>query len=88
MTAQPSLFDGETYDPALDEDRLASLLGRVWAAMAKGGWWTLTRLRDQCGGSEASVSARIRDLRKRRFGSHFVERRRVVGGLWEYRLLR
>lgn len=80
------LFDGETFDPALDEKRLKSLLGRVFEYMRKGEWHTLYEIKMNCKGSEAGVSARLRDLRKQRFGSYTVERRRVHKGLWQYRL--
>lgn len=83
---QMSLFDGVTYDPALDEDRLSKLLGRVYEFMSDHQWHTLPELKSRCGGTEASVSARLRDLRKNRYGCHPVERRRVIGGLWEYRM--
>jgi hypothetical protein len=33
-----------------------------------------------------SVSARVRDLRKDKFGSHRVDRRYAGNGVWEYRL--
>lgn len=79
-------FDGSTYDPLMDKDRLATLLGRVFSLMADGRWRTLAQIRERVGGSEASVSARLRDLRKRPFGAYTVEHRRVAGGLWEYRL--
>lgn len=39
------------------------------------------------GDPEASVSARLRDFRKLRFGGHTVERRYVEVGLFEYRVL-
>ena len=80
-------FDGPTYDPALDRDRLTKQLGRVYDALAGGEWWTLADLARAAGGSEASVSARIRDLRKPRFGGYEVERERVVAGLFRYRLV-
>ena len=82
-------FDGETYDPAIDGDRLAGQLGRVAVALRTGEWFTIAALRAIAGGTEAAVSARIRDLRKSKFGGHTVERRRVAGeaGLWEYRLV-
>lgn len=91
-----SRFDGETFDPFLDGARLDSQLVQVARVMAGGGWWTLERIvaavRDTFGAhvSEASVSARLRDFLKPRFGGHEVERRRVPGGngLHEYRVVR
>lgn len=80
-------FDGKTYDPSKDHKRLRGQLGRVHGLMRDGEWRTLRRIANGCGGSEASVSARLRDLRKPKYGSHVVERRRVSGGLYEYRLV-
>ena len=80
-------FDGETYDPVLDGKRLSTQLERVRAIMEDGRFHSLSELADRAGGSEASVSARLRDLRKSKFGSNDVERKRERGGLWLYRLL-
>jgi hypothetical protein len=85
---EPTYFDGKTYDPALDKDRLKSLLGRVFDFMLDHDWHTLAEIRDNCGGSEASVSARLRDLRKNRFGAYTIFRKRVKRGLWKYQLKR
>lgn len=79
-------FDGETYEPELDFTRLTTLLARTYRALQNGEWWTLEELARETGGSESSVSARIRDLRKRKFGAFTVERERVEGGLHQYRL--
>lgn len=79
-------FDGETYEPARDETRLNVQLRAVRDLMADGKWRTLERIATATGHPEASVSARLRDLRKPRFGGHTVERRYVGDGLWEYRL--
>jgi biotin operon repressor len=88
MTQRTLTFDGPTYNPLLDRDRLTSQLGRVFSLMADGAWRSLAQIQARVGGSEAAVSARLRDLRKPRFGGHTVERRRAfIGGLWEYRLL-
>lgn len=83
-----SLFDGVTFDESEDGDRLRGQLGRVYSMMRGGQWWRLRELVELCGGTEAAISARIRDLRKEKWGGHTVQRRRVVGanGLWEYRL--
>lgn len=79
-------FDGATFEPAKDSVRLAGLLARVKALMSDGRWRTLAEIRAVVGGTEASVSARLRDLRKPKFGGHTVETRRRDGGLWESRL--
>jgi hypothetical protein len=89
-------FDGKTYDPALDHDRLRTQLGRVYALMIDGRWRTLYEIAGRIRhGSEAAVSARLRDLRKPRFGSYRVLRRRCdpdrtysAQGTWEYRVLK
>lgn len=78
-------FDGETCEEQ-DRVRLAKLMLRVWRVVKGGEWITLSELASQAGGSEASVSARLRDLRKQRFGAHTVERRHVCQGLFEYRV--
>lgn len=81
-------FDGETYDPVLDHATLTGQLLNVYNTMKSGLWYTLHDLSAATGGSEASVSARLRDLRKDKFGSFIVDRKRsqVHRGLWYYRL--
>jgi hypothetical protein len=89
LFGQQPRFDGATFTAPLDLDRLETLLQRVQALMADGCWRTLGEIQSLCGGSEASVSARLRDLRKERFGCLQVERRRrgePKAGLWEYRV--
>lgn len=86
----PVSFDGETIDPSLDEQRLGRQQEAVRAFMERGGWHTLAELSAALGYPEASISARIRDLRKPRWGARTVERRRrgePKSGLFEYRLL-
>jgi hypothetical protein len=90
MTDTP-LFDyaanlGKTYSPARDGKRLAGLLQRVHDYMADGQWHTLGEVQQACGGTEASCSARLRELRRQDHGGHTVERRHISNGLWEYRL--
>jgi hypothetical protein len=80
-------FDGETHDPRLDHDRLKKQIGRVWSAMSDGGWRTLSEIAAVTGDPEASISARLRDLRKPRFGDYKMESRRRTDALWEYRIL-
>lgn len=80
---------GITYEPSLDAARIASTFERVLALMSDGEWRTLGEIRGVTGGSEAGISARLRDCRKIEFGSHTVDRRRrgdASSGLHEYRL--
>lgn len=82
-------FDGESFDPELDRDRLTIQLEKVKALMlSENAWLTLEEIQEAtCIRSSASASARLRDMRKPRFGCYLVEiRRRVEGGAqFEYR---
>ena len=80
-------FDGATYEPARDHDRLHAQLSRVFDVLKDRQWHTLGELAGRTGDPEASISARIRDLRKDKFGGHVIDRRYVERGLFEYRLL-
>lgn len=82
-------LDGDTYSPSLDGVRLTGHLGRVYDLMRDMRWRTLADIAALTDGSEAGSSARLRDLRKPKFGEWIVERRRHVSdnGCWEYRVL-
>ena len=86
-------FGGKTFDEERDEERLRTQLTCVKEIMADRKWRTLSSIQAallvQYGkkGSEAGISARLRDLKKPQFGSHKMEKRRVNGsGYWEYRM--
>lgn len=82
-------FDGDTYEASLDRERLANQLGRVRRLMSDSRWRTLLEISDATGDPQSSVSARLRDLRKPRFGSLIVNRRRRGEGrrgVFEYQL--
>lgn len=87
MNVQAFDFDGETFDPLRDGARLGGQLLAVKALMSDGRFRTLRDIAGEVGGSEAGVSARLRDLRKRKFGAHVVNRQRISGGLWAYQLV-
>ena len=83
--------DGDTFDREHDGGRLNAQTRRVYTLMVDGHWRTLAEIHDLTGDPEASISARLRDLRKPKFGGFAVERRRRGTpklGIWEYRLLR
>jgi hypothetical protein len=80
-------FAGETYLPQRDQVRLSGQMAAVESIMSDYMWHTLNEVATRCSGSEAGVSARIRDLRKPKFGSRIVKKRCNSNGLWEYLLL-
>lgn len=86
----PPQYGGVTFDPATDTARLNKQCLAVYQLMRDGKWRTPTDIENATGYNWASASARLRDLRKERFGSFSVERRRkgdAERGLFEYRLL-
>ena len=82
-------FDGVTYDKTQDLKRLGGQLQAVFGYMALAEWKTLREIEDDLGYPQSSISARLRDFRKDKFGGHIVERRRRgegAKGLFEYRV--
>ncbi len=79
-------FDGATIVPSRDSKRLGDQLAKVQAIMEHGTWHTLGDLAILCDAPQASISARLRDLRKPKFGEWIVERRYEGNGLFSYRL--
>jgi hypothetical protein len=89
-------FDGETFVAEFDAERLSGQLRRVYECTKDGEWRTLSELQFRISqsypfrDSESSISARLRDLRKDRFGSFNMERRRrgeANRGTFEYRVI-
>jgi len=79
-------FDGDTINQERDAPRLHRQLNAVRQRMECGSWMTLQELASELSFPEPSISARIRDLRKDRFGARYVERRYRGRGLYEYKL--
>tara|TARA_R110000765_G_C18527876_1_gene559144 strand:- start:126 stop:434 length:309 start_codon:yes stop_codon:yes gene_type:complete len=80
-------FDGNTYNRDKDQHRLTGQYLKVFNLMKDARWRTLRTVADLIDAPEASVSARLRDFRKEKFGSHIVERDRNDQGLFFYRLI-
>jgi hypothetical protein len=80
-------FDGASA-LQIDTPRLALQMARVFELMKDGKYRTLRQVADATGCLETSASARLRDLRKPKFGEHSVDARRAkcAGLVYEYRL--
>jgi len=70
---------------AADHKRLGAQLVKVRDYMLKSSWRTLRQISDATGAPEASVSARLRDLRHMGFSVKTV-RAREGGALYLYRV--
>jgi len=94
MTNQPTLFDnpqfnGPDYVPEFDQDRLGDQIKRIYSVMIDGKYRTLREIERLTNDPQASISAQLRHLRKKRFGSHIINKRRrgkETNGLFEYQL--
>jgi hypothetical protein len=70
--------------------RLNTQLAAVRQVLSDGRWRTIAEIhrevvtRHGIQASEASISSRVRDLRKSKFGAYQVGRRYIDNGLWAY----
>ena len=78
-------FGGDTYNPAIDRERLGAQQCRVVEAMLDGKWRTLDEIHRLTGDPHASISARLRDVRKI-YNSDAMQHRRLKDGLFVYRI--
>ena len=83
-----SLFDGDgDLEGAKKDPRLKKQLVRVYDVMATEKWLPLSEISLLADAPEASASARMRDLRKKKFGGFTIETRmRSDQNVYEYRL--
>jgi len=83
-------FNGPDYKPEYDLHRLTGQILRIFNCMKDGKWRTFDEIKAITGDPQASISAQLRHLRKKRFGEHTVEKRsrgnRLIG-LFEYKLI-
>lgn len=88
-------FGGETYNAKRDYHRLTGQLLRTWQVMLDGRERTLAMITREASAkrldgrydTEAAISARLRDFRKDKYGSHIVIAYNGGGSLWWYKLV-
>lgn len=82
-----SRFNGPDYKHERDSARLTNQHNDIFNLMADGEFRTLSQIAALTGHHESSISAQLRHMRKERFGSHTVNRRHILNGLFEYQLI-
>jgi len=83
-------FDGSDYVSLLDKKRLVTQLMEIFNLIKNGKWYTLFEIEQITKYPQSSISAQLRNLRKRKFGSFIIEKKRrgeKSNGLFEYRLI-
>jgi transcription initiation factor IIE alpha subunit len=75
---------GPAFSEKLDGERIRGQLCKLLAFMSDEQWRTLAEISERTGIPQASASSDLRHLRKERFGSYRVEKRRRSAGTWEY----
>lgn len=86
-----SHFNGPEYQREFDFNRLTKQHEVIRELMLDGTWRTLSEIERITKFPAASISAQLRHLRKPRFGSFLVERRKRGDrkiGLFEYRVIK
>ena len=81
------MFDGSDYIEERDFSRLSLQADRVFNLMIDGKKRTLAQISKATGDPEASVSAQLRNFRKKKFGSYIVEKEYIDNGLFTYWVL-
>jgi len=80
-------FNGPNYSPVLDKSRLTGQLARIFNCMKDRRWRTLGEIEDVTGDPQASISAQLRHLRKKRFGEYEVRKQNLGYGLYQYKVM-
>ena len=67
---------------------MSTQMERVFNVLKVGGYFTLDEIADQTGDPQQAISARIRDLRKPKYGGHTIERKQfeTSGKAWCYKM--
>ena len=79
-------FNGPEYESDRDFKRLSKQHERIRDLMLDGEWRTVEQIAASTGDPENSIQAQLRHLRKPRFGSFIVEKKRSGNGLYRYRV--
>jgi hypothetical protein len=70
-----------------EETRLGTQMAAVYKIMRDGQWHTPPEIMARVVGGTAAITARIRDLRKEKFGGFTIERDYIERGLYRYRMI-
>jgi predicted transcriptional regulator len=83
-------FEGSDFNPVFDQKRLSTQLLEIFSLMQDKTFRTLSEIEKITGHGQSSISAQLRNLRKQKFGSHTLnKKRRGQGsqGLFEYQII-
>jgi len=79
-------FSGAGVETVDDNIRLGKQIDKVLSFIKNGEWFSLSQISEAINAPHASVSAQLRNLRKREHGSYIIERKNEGSGYHLYRL--
>lgn len=87
MNKKENIFDGSDIDQNRDGRRLATQYDIIFNIMKDGVWRSVRQLRKMTGFPENSIQSQMRHSRKKRNGSHTVNKKYKTKGLFIYQLI-
>lgn len=87
MPRKRKTFDGPEYVDARDGERLTTQYDVIFDIMKDGMWRSVRLLGKKTGFPENSIQAQLRHARKKRFGSHTVNKKHKRKGFYLYQLI-
>ena len=81
------IFNGSDYIQERDGKRLTKQFHKIYDLMQDGKYRTLPEISNLLNEPPASISAQLRHLRKKAFGSHTVNKKYEGNGLYSYQLI-
>ena len=80
-------FDGDDYDSTRDKERLTKQRDKIRMYMEGRDYLTVQEVAEFFNYPENSVSAQMRNLRKKKFGGRIVDREYFGNGLYKFKLM-
>ena len=80
-------FNGSDYNHERDSERLTSQYQKIFQLMQDGIFRTLIEIERDTKCPAPSISAQLRHMRKKRFGSHTINKKYLGEGLYKYQLV-
>jgi hypothetical protein len=87
MPRKRKTFDGADYVDERDGERLTNQYDTIFNIMKDGTWRSVRQIRKLTGYPQNSIQAQLRHSRKKKFGSHELNKKYKKKGLYLYQII-